>query len=96
MDKAKSGHEPLSLLICDVDYFKKYNDVYGHQKGDDCLVKIANCLRQTCNQPGNVIARYGGEEFIMILQNTSSMPIYFDQSFFDNEAAKAFSSASSS
>lgn len=72
MDKAKSEHEPLSLLICDVDYFKKYNDVYGHQKGDDCLVKIANCLRQTCNQPGNVIARYGGEEFIVILQNTTA------------------------
>lgn len=72
VDRSKEAHEPLSLLICDVDYFKKYNDIYGHQKGDDCLVKIADCLRETCHQPGNVIARYGGEEFIIILQNTSA------------------------
>lgn len=60
----------LSLILCDVDYFKKYNDIYGHQKGDQCLVKVANILAQNLKRPADLLARYGGEEFAIILPNT--------------------------
>ena len=62
--------QPLSLLLFDVDYFKLYNDSYGHQMGDDCLIKMALAVQQVVSRPTDLVARYGGEEFVVILPNT--------------------------
>ncbi len=62
---------PLSLIMIDIDCFKLFNDNYGHDKGDECLKKVANNLKITARRPADFIARYGGEEFASILPNTS-------------------------
>jgi diguanylate cyclase (GGDEF)-like protein len=56
--------------MLDVDHFKAFNDNYGHQAGDDCLVNLANALQEQLQRPGDMLARYGGEEFMIILPNT--------------------------
>lgn len=61
---------PLSLIMLDIDYFKMFNDTYGHLKGDDCLKKVASIIRNTLRRPRDFAARYGGEEFTVILPNT--------------------------
>ena len=58
---------PLAFIMIDLDYFKKYNDHYGHQQGDECLKKIAKILSQIANRSTDVVARYGGEEFVILL-----------------------------
>jgi diguanylate cyclase (GGDEF)-like protein/PAS domain S-box-containing protein len=61
-------NQPCSLIICDIDHFKKINDTFGHQAGDDALVSFANVLRQLW-RPGDLVARYGGEEFCILCAN---------------------------
>ena len=61
---------PLSLIICDIDHFKQYNDFFGHQSGDICLQKVAKTISNTAKRPGDLVARYGGEEFVVLLPRT--------------------------
>ena len=63
--------EPLSLIMCDVDFFKLYNDAYGHQGGDDCLKSVAQALQDNARRGGDCVARYGGEEFAVIMPSTA-------------------------
>ncbi len=62
--------KPLSIILFDVDFFKKYNDRYGHQTGDECLRLVAKEVSRTASRPGDMAARYGGEEFVLILAET--------------------------
>jgi len=68
--RAKRERKPISLVIIDIDFFKKYNDTYGHLSGDDCLKKVASTLCGKLRRPADLAARYGGEEFATILPNT--------------------------
>jgi len=69
--RATRSSLPLSLIMIDIDFFKKYNDIYGHLKGDGCLMEIAGALRRALKRPADFIARYGGEEFVVVLPDTN-------------------------
>jgi two-component system chemotaxis family response regulator WspR len=69
--RARREKTTLALIMTDVDFFKKYNDAYGHQGGDDCLRKVATVLEQGARRPGDLAARYGGEEFAIVLPRTT-------------------------
>lgn len=64
---ARGERRPLSILLFDVDYFKQYNDLYGHTQGDKCLVEIAQTLSLALDGPRDLVARFGGEEFVVLL-----------------------------
>ncbi|MEM9116520.1 MAG: diguanylate cyclase [Cyanobacteria bacterium P01_F01_bin.56] len=64
--------KPISIVLCDVDFFKKYNDYYGHQAGDRCLQRIAYLLAKAVQSPADLVARYGGEEFVLLLSDTDT------------------------
>ena len=65
--RASEESQSLGLIMVDVDYFKLYNDTYGHQAGDDCLAQVAQVLKKSVRTPHDVVSRYGGEEFVVIL-----------------------------
>jgi diguanylate cyclase (GGDEF)-like protein len=68
--RAKRIRTSLALLMIDIDYFKQYNDTFGHLKGDECLKHIAQVLNNNLNRPGDFVARYGGEEFCILIPDT--------------------------
>lgn len=71
--RAQRENTSLSLIMIDIDYFKAFNDTYGHLKGDDCLKIVASSLKKTLKRPGDFAARYGGEEFVVVLPNTDEV-----------------------
>ncbi|MCP4115301.1 MAG: GGDEF domain-containing protein [Desulfobacteraceae bacterium] len=62
----------ISLILCDIDFFKFYNDTYGHVAGDDCLRSVADAIARHAMRPADLVARYGGEEFVVLLPDTDS------------------------
>jgi diguanylate cyclase (GGDEF)-like protein len=72
MAQAKRADQPLALLMVDIDYFKQFNDQYGHLSGDDQLKKVAQCLADILHRPTDIVARYGGEEFACVLPYTDA------------------------
>ena len=71
--RAKRQGYPLALIMLDVDYFKRFNDKYGHSAGDDCLRRVADTLRKTLKRPADLAVRYGGEEFTVLLPDTTEV-----------------------
>lgn len=69
-ERALREKTPLSVMMVDVDFFKRYNDRYGHQAGDDVLRQVARCIQGSLKRPADMAARYGGEEFVCLLPNT--------------------------
>lgn len=69
--RLKRTGEPLSLIMIDIDYFKNYNDTYGHLEGDNCLKLVATSIRKIVTRTTDIVARYGGEEFVVILPATN-------------------------
>jgi diguanylate cyclase (GGDEF)-like protein len=72
-DRMRRIKAPLSLIMCDVDFFKNYNDRYLHPNGDRCLIQVAMSIRNTVRRSGDLVARYGGEEFAIVLPNTDAL-----------------------
>jgi len=71
LEDAAQNNSPVSLILIDIDYFKGFNDTYGHQLGDDCLKEVASLLSKACLKPQDMAARYGGEEFVALLSGTT-------------------------
>ncbi len=69
---ARRTRTPLSLVMIDIDFFKQYNDHYGHVRGDDCLKRVASALKAGASRPRDFVARYGGEEFVLVLPETDA------------------------
>ncbi|MHB1216434.1 MAG: sensor domain-containing diguanylate cyclase [Thiobacillus sp.] len=69
---ARRNNQPLSLIMIDIDYFKPYNDHYGHIQGDDCLKHVGQILSSAATRPRDLFARFGGEEFVLVLPETDA------------------------
>ena len=69
--RARRSMQPISIIMADIDHFKRYNDHYGHGAGDICLIKVATALASSVERPGDLVARFGGEEFIALLPETN-------------------------
>jgi diguanylate cyclase (GGDEF)-like protein len=72
ISRAERTKKPLSLVIIDIDYYKEYNDTYGHLKGDECLKTVGETLKKDLKRAGDFLARYGGDEFVIILPDTDA------------------------
>ncbi|KXO09081.1 Phytochrome-like protein [Moritella sp. JT01] len=72
LSRAKRHAQPLTFILADIDFFKIYNDHYGHVQGDECLKSVASTLNKSLRRPSELVARYGGEEFCMLLPNTDT------------------------
>lgn len=70
--RAGDYQKPISLIFIDIDHFKKYNDHFGHQQGDQCLIKVAKSINDSMESPNDLLARFGGEEFTIILPNRNN------------------------
>jgi len=68
--RALREDSPLAIVMLDIDYFKEFNDERGHQAGDQCLARVARCIRDALHRPTDLLARYGGDEFVAVLPNT--------------------------
>ncbi len=69
--RAKQKKMPFIIEILDIDYFKEFNDNYGHQRGDECLIEVAECIQEMANKHNGFCARYGGDEFVLIYENAT-------------------------
>jgi len=67
---ARDSHKPISLVVLDIDFFKQYNDHYGHLEGDECLKRVASALSGIVRRPADLLCRFGGEEFVLLLPDT--------------------------
>lgn len=70
--RAQRNKQALSVILMDVDFFKRFNDHYGHQAGDDCLQQLAHAFQTCLKRPADLVARYGGEEFVCLLPDTDA------------------------
>ena len=70
-NRSRRNKYSLSVIMIDIDHFKSYNDTYGHERGDECLKKVALTIQKTLKRPSDFCARYGGEEFIIVLPDTT-------------------------
>lgn len=70
MSLSRRQNNAISIIVCDIDFFKQYNDNYGHLQGDECLKKVAKTLNHTIRRGSDWVARYGGEEFVIVLPGT--------------------------
>lgn len=75
LHRATRQHTSISLLIVDIDFFKQFNDIYGHTAGDDCIKKVSFCIKQVFKRSGDLPARYGGEEFAVILPGCDGLEL---------------------
>ena len=71
VQRAHRHQLPLCVALCDIDFFKAYNDRYGHLAGDDCIRSVAKLLTQAALRPTDMVARYGGEEFVLVMPHTT-------------------------
>ncbi len=71
MQQSRREHSPLSIIMIDIDYFKPYNDNYGHLAGDEALIKVARAISEALTRPMDLASRYGGEEFVVVLPDTN-------------------------